>query len=307
MRDDLEALVDGGAAPRPLHEPHHAAAFRCPRERLARLRAGWASTTSRSPSRTWLAAASDGSPACARFERKLEVARWVKELGLPAHAQHRPAPRQPRPRRGDHRARRAPAGADRLELANTQYLGWALAQPRRPAAHARAAASARAVAAGGTRAPHAAAWRFCSSPGLLRRSSKACMDGWGRRFMVGEPRTASSCPVTPLTRFRADLRPRDGASARGHLGGRRPASPPSAARTWMPEPLPELRAPRASTSAAVAVRHSISPATPPPPTPRVGSRLTTALIEAARAAAARRGPAVLLYRAAQRRVRSPHP
>ena len=79
-------------------------------------------------------------------------------------------------------------GADRLELANTQYLGWALRQPRRAPAHPRAA---RARARGG-RAPRgsgcAAAWRCCSScPTTTRSFPKACMDGWGRRFVVVAP------------------------------------------------------------------------------------------------------------------------
>src|SRR5262249_59957178 len=88
------------------------------------------------------AVASDRIAGRRSFERKLTVAAWVKELGFPltlntvlhrANLDHV----------ADIVALAEQLGADRLELANTQYLGWALPNraallpPPAPLRHAR--------------------------------------------------------------------------------------------------------------------------------------------------------------------------
>jgi len=78
-------------------------------------------------------------------------------------------------------------GADRLELANTQYLGWALAN--RPALLPTGAQlrEARMVV-------EQARARLCGTmeiilvmPDYYADVPRACMDGWGRRFIVVSP------------------------------------------------------------------------------------------------------------------------
>jgi pyrroloquinoline quinone biosynthesis protein E len=59
------------------------------------------------------------------FEHKMEVARWVKELGLPLTLNF-VLHRQNLDRVGEIIALAEELGAERLELANTQYLGFAL-------------------------------------------------------------------------------------------------------------------------------------------------------------------------------------
>ena len=79
-------------------------------------------------------------------------------------------------------------GADRLELANTQYLGWALANRAALLPTPRAARRARA------RWPRDARRRLRGhmevlfvTPDYYAEFPKACMDGWGRRFIVVTP------------------------------------------------------------------------------------------------------------------------
>jgi pyrroloquinoline quinone biosynthesis protein E len=78
-------------------------------------------------------------------------------------------------------------GADRLELANTQYLGWALANrefllPSRGQLERarRAAEAARARLEGKMEVLFVMADYFSEWP-------KACMDGWGRRYLHMSP------------------------------------------------------------------------------------------------------------------------
>ncbi len=147
---------------RPLHQPDHQrhpaharAAARVPR------RSAW--TTCRSRCRTSTRARLRSHRRAAVLRAKLEVAALGEGARAAAHAQRGAPPREPRPRRRDRRARRA-LGADRLELANTQYLGWALVNRARAAADARAARGARATVARAARAAAARArWRCCSS------------------------------------------------------------------------------------------------------------------------------------------------
>ena len=122
----------------------------------------------------------------AAMEQKLEVARWVKELDLPLTMNvvlHR--------NNLDHVASLVALaeriGADRLELANTQYHGWALSNrealmPTRAQidAGAKVAAAAKARLAGTMEVLYVKPDYFGTTP-------RACMDGWARRFLHMAP------------------------------------------------------------------------------------------------------------------------
>jgi pyrroloquinoline quinone biosynthesis protein E len=87
------------------------------------------------------------------------------------------------------RSSRSPSslGADRLELANTQYLGWAL--PNRVALLPTQAqlARAREIAGEARRRLRGRMEVLFVTPDYYTDLPKACMDGWGRRFIVMSP------------------------------------------------------------------------------------------------------------------------
>jgi pyrroloquinoline quinone biosynthesis protein E len=120
------------------------------------------------------------------FERKLQVARWVKELGLPLTL-NTVLHRENLDRVGAVIALAETLAADRLELANTQYLGWALvnrdALLPTPDQLQRAREMARAARA---RLQGRMEVLFVT-PDYYADFPKACMDGWGRRFIVVAP------------------------------------------------------------------------------------------------------------------------
>lgn len=120
------------------------------------------------------------------FDHKLRVAAWVNELGLPltlncvlhrhnlSHISH-----------VIELAERL--GAERLELANTQYLGWALVNrdvllPTREALDA-----ARAVALRERERLKGKLELLFVLPDYYSDFPKACMSGWGRRYIVISP------------------------------------------------------------------------------------------------------------------------
>jgi pyrroloquinoline quinone biosynthesis protein E len=120
------------------------------------------------------------------FDRKLEVARWVKSLGFPLTLNvvlHR----QNLDRIDQVIALAEAVSADRLELANTQYLGWALLN--RPALLPRREQlkRARAVAEAARQRLRGKMEILYVMPDYYSRFPKACMDGWGRRFLVISP------------------------------------------------------------------------------------------------------------------------
>src|SRR5215831_10994664 len=123
VRDDLEPLVEGARA-LDLYTNLITSGIPCTRERLARLRAAGLDNVQvsiqdvRGPE-------SDRVAGLRSFERKLEVARWVKELGL-ALTLNVVLHRENLARVPEIIALAESLQADRLELANTQYLGWAL-------------------------------------------------------------------------------------------------------------------------------------------------------------------------------------
>jgi PqqA peptide cyclase len=132
------------------------------------------------------AEASDRIAGHRSFARKLEVAGWVKRAGFPLTLNvvlHR------------HNLDRVPEiialaeslAADRLELANTQYLGWALLNRPALLPTREQLERARAVAAAARDRLRGTMEVLFVIPDYYARFPKSCMDGWGRRFMVISP------------------------------------------------------------------------------------------------------------------------
>jgi pyrroloquinoline quinone biosynthesis protein E len=120
------------------------------------------------------------------YAHKLAVARWVKELDLPLTINvvlHRHNLDQV----ADLVALAEALGADRLELANTQYLGWALAH-RDALMPARAQLEqARAVAKAARARLRGQMELLFVTPDYYADAPRACMEGWARRYLVISP------------------------------------------------------------------------------------------------------------------------
>ena len=184
LRDDLERLIES-AAGLELYTNLITSGLPLSFERLSRLRACGLDSVQLSI-QSPRASESDRIAGAPAFLRKLETAEWVKALGLPLTVNavlHR-----------DNIAEVADFidlaerwSADRLELANTQYLGWAL--------HNRAALlptrdqieQARATAAEARLRLHGRMEIAFVTPDYYSDYPKSCMDGWGRRFIVVNP------------------------------------------------------------------------------------------------------------------------
>ena len=130
--------------------------------------------------------ASDRIGGLKSFDRKLEVARWVKELGFPLTLNtvlHRD--------NLDHVEAivsfAESISADRLELANTQYLGWAMPNRRALLPTPAQLDRARSAASAATQRLKGRMEVLFVLPDYYSQFPKACMDGWGRRFMLISP------------------------------------------------------------------------------------------------------------------------
>ena len=120
------------------------------------------------------------------FEHKLEVARWVKELGLPLTLNvvlHR--------ENIDGVANVIELAerleADRLELANVQYMGWALLNRRALLPSRTQLDSAREIAQSAKARLAGHMEVIYVIPDYYSDFPKSCMDGWGRRYIVIAP------------------------------------------------------------------------------------------------------------------------
>jgi pyrroloquinoline quinone biosynthesis protein E len=120
------------------------------------------------------------------FETKLEVCSWVKDLGMPLTLNvvlHRD--------NLGHIAEIVALAerlkADRLELANTQYLGWALVNRRALLPTREQLEASRKVAAAARKRLLGKMEVLFVTPDYYTDYPKSCMDGWGRRFIVVSP------------------------------------------------------------------------------------------------------------------------
>lgn len=184
LRNDLEAIVEQ-AGRLDLYANLITSGIPLSFERLARLKACGlrgvqVSIQSAHPPE------SDRIAGIESFHRKLDVLRWVKTLDLPLtinvvlHRDNLDAV--------DELIGLAEQySADRLELANVQYLGWALRNraallPGREQVERarRAAATARARLRGRMEVVFV-------TPDYYSDFPKSCLNGWGRRFIVVNP------------------------------------------------------------------------------------------------------------------------
>lgn len=120
------------------------------------------------------------------LREKLEVARWVKDLGLPLTLNvvlHR----ENLSRVSEFITLAERLDADRLELANTQYLAWALRNRDALLPSREQLQAARALAAEARRRLAGKMELLFVTPDYYADQPKACMDGWARRFVLISP------------------------------------------------------------------------------------------------------------------------
>lgn len=184
LRDDLELLV-AEASRLELYVNLITSGLPLTRERLAGLvQRGLNSVQVSLQDAT--RAPSERIAGTASFEHKLEVAGWVKALGLPLTLNvvlHR--------ENLDHVAQIVALAeeleADRLELANTQYLGWALENREALLPTSEQLARARAVASAAKERLKGRMELLFVLPDYYSDRPKACMNGWGQRYLVVAP------------------------------------------------------------------------------------------------------------------------
>jgi pyrroloquinoline quinone biosynthesis protein E len=120
------------------------------------------------------------------LDHKMQVAAWLREAELPITVNvvlHRGN----LDRVAEIVALAERLGADRLELANTQYLSWAL-RNRSALLPSRAQLDrARAVAQSARDRNRGSMDIVFVLPDYYAQTPKACMDGWGRRYIVVTP------------------------------------------------------------------------------------------------------------------------
>ena len=141
----------------------------------------------------------------AAHPHKIQVMRWVKELGLPL-TMNVVLHRANLDEIDELVALAEDVGASRLELANTQYVAWALSNrdallPSREQLDAAAQAAAKHKA----RLQGTMDVLFVK-PDYFGTAPKACMDGWARRFihMVPDGRVLPCHAATSITSLRFD-------------------------------------------------------------------------------------------------------
>jgi PqqA peptide cyclase len=186
--------------------------------------------------------------------------------------------------------------ADRLELANTQYLGWALANRAALLPTRDQLERARAVAAEARSRLRGRMEVLFVTPDYYTDLPKACMDGWGRRFLLVSPdglvlpcHAAHTLPG--LTFDRVTERPL------ADIWKGSPGFTAFRGEGWMPEPCRSCERRGIDFGGCrCQAFHLTGDAAATDPACRLSP--DHGLVEAARAGATAPGPAPLLYRAA---------
>jgi pyrroloquinoline quinone biosynthesis protein E len=184
LREDLEPLVEG-ARRLELYTNLITSGVPLTRERLAGLRDRGLDNVQVSVQDV-TREGSDRIAGLRAWDRKRAAAAWVKELGLPLTLNvvlHR----DNLDRVAEVVALAESLGADRLELANTQYLGWALLNRRALLPTHEQLARARAVAAAARQRLRGRMEVLFVVPDYYVEFPRSCMDGWGRRFLLVSP------------------------------------------------------------------------------------------------------------------------
>lgn len=120
------------------------------------------------------------------YAQKLEVAAWIKELGFPLTLNvvlHR----ENLDHVGDIIALAERLSADRLELANTQYLGWALVNRAALLPSREQLEAARSVAREAKARLQGKMEILFVLPDYYSDRPKTCMGGWGQRYLLVTP------------------------------------------------------------------------------------------------------------------------
>jgi pyrroloquinoline quinone biosynthesis protein E len=184
VRPDIEALIEQARA-LDLYVNLITSGIPLTRERLARFRELGLNAVQVSVQDV-AAPGSDRIAGLKSFDRKLAVMRWVKELGFPLTLNmvlHRD--------NLDHVAEAVALAesldADRLELANTQYLGWALLNRTALLPTRAQLERARGVAREAKERLKGRMEVLFVLPDYYSEFPKGCMDGWGRRFILVSP------------------------------------------------------------------------------------------------------------------------
>jgi pyrroloquinoline quinone biosynthesis protein E len=184
LRDDLELLIED-ARKLDLYTNLITSGLPLSLERLSRFQ-GLGLNSVQLSIQSSRASESDRIAGVPSFFRKVDAAHWIKALELPLTLNvvlHRDNIAEA----ADFIAFAETVSADRLELANAQYLGWAL--------HNRAALlptrdqvdRARTVAVDARTRLRGKMDVIFVTPDYYSPYPKACMDGWGRRFIVVNP------------------------------------------------------------------------------------------------------------------------
>jgi PqqA peptide cyclase len=184
LRDDLEELVAGARALE-LYTNLITSTVPLARARLERLHAAGLDNVQISVQDAD-AESSDRIAAMRCFEHKLEAARWVKDLGMPLTLNF-VLHRANLERVAEMIALAEKLQADRLELANTQYLGWALLNRQALMPTREQLARARALAAEAKQRLKGRMEILFVTPDYYAEYPKTCMDGWGKRFILVSP------------------------------------------------------------------------------------------------------------------------
>jgi len=233
------------------------------------------------------------------FERKLTVAGWVKELGLPLTLNvvlHR----ENLDHVGEVIALAERLGADRLELANTQYLGWAFRNRELLLPTREQLTRARAIAAEARTRLKGRMELLFVTPDYYSEKAKSCMEGWARRFLVVTPDgLALPCHLAHtlpgLTWQSVKDRPL------AQIWHDSPAFNAYRGEAWMREPCRSCERRSIDFGGCRCQAYLLTgDAAATDPTCSLAPRHE--LIEAARQAAQHPGPAVLHYRQAPRRA-----
>jgi len=294
VRDDLEALIEE-ARRLDLYTNLITSSLPLRYERLARFRELGLDNVQISIQDTG-AAASDRIAGRRSFDRKLAVAGWVKALGFPLTL-NTVLHRENLDRVTEVVGLAERLGADRLELANTQYLGWALANRQALLPTREQLDRARALAAEARRRLRGRMEVLFVTPDYYTDLPKACMDGWGRRFIVVSPDgLALPCHAAhtlPGLRF-------DSVTERPLGEIWRDSSGFGAFRgeTWMPEPCRSCER-RGTDFGGCRCQAFHLTGNAAATDPVCGLSPDHGLVEAARQAAAEARPAPWLYRSAR--------
>jgi len=184
LRDDLELLI-ASASNLDLYTNLITSGIPLTFERLSRLKVLGLNNVQVSIQST-RPTGSDRIAGAPSFHRKLETMRWVRSLELPLTVNvvlHRDNIAEMEELIG--LAERM--SADRLELANVQYLGWALQNRTALLPTLEQIERARAIAASAKARLRGTMEVVFVTPDYYSVYPKSCMDGWGRRFIVVNP------------------------------------------------------------------------------------------------------------------------